>query len=143
MDISSALFDAVVNEGEKYFFTADCPIGIPDYIHVCIKQKDTILLLSTCSSQFDTAYRIAKIKGYDMNTFPMFKKDSINKFQKDITYINCNQVVEIESDEFGELIKRGVIHKLSGELDCKSLELIGNGIKLSTEIERRIKEMFD
>ena len=40
---------AVVGEGEKYFFTVDCPIGVQEHIHICIKRYNKILLFSTCS----------------------------------------------------------------------------------------------
>jgi hypothetical protein len=33
MDIPVELMGAVVGEGEKYFFTVDCPIGIQEHIH--------------------------------------------------------------------------------------------------------------
>ena len=70
MDIPIELLGAVVGEGEKYFFTVDCPIGIQDHIHICIKKKNRLLLFSTCSSQTDTAFRLAKLKCLDLNTFP-------------------------------------------------------------------------
>lgn len=69
MDIPSELMGAVVDEGEEYFFTTDCPIGIQEHIHICIKKKNKILLFSTCSSQTDTAFRLAKLKGYDLIPF--------------------------------------------------------------------------
>ena len=72
MELPISLLGAVANEGDLYFFSSDCPVGIPDHIHICIRHKGTVLLLSTCSSQIDTAMRIAILKGYDMNTFPVF-----------------------------------------------------------------------
>lgn len=142
MEIPNRLIGQVVNEGEKYFFTVDCPIGIQEHIHICIKHKNRILLFSTCSSQTDTAFRIAKLKGFDMNTFPIFQKNDVNKFTKEQTYINCNHVIEVTEAEFGNLIKEGKIHRLDGKIDSLGLQLIANGVKLSTEVERRIKELF-
>lgn len=133
---------AVVNEGEKYFFTTDCPIGIQEHIHICIKRQGKILLFSTCSSQTDTAFRLAKLKGFDMNTFPVFTKNKVNKFSKEQTYVNCNHVFEISESAFGKLIKDGKVHRLSGTIDALGLQLIANGVKLSTEVERRIKDLF-
>lgn len=95
MELSSNLFGAVVGEGDLYFFTSDCPVGLADHIHVCIRHLDKILLLSACSSQIDTAMRIAVLKGYDMNTFPVFLQDEENKFRKPQTYINCNNILEL------------------------------------------------
>lgn len=142
MDIPSELMGAVVGEGEKYFFTTDCPIGIQEHIHICIKKKNKILLFSTCSSQTDTAFRLAKLKGYDLNTFPVFTKNDVNKFTKDQTYINCNNVIEISESEFGKLIKDRKAILLDGIIDEIGLQLIANGVKLSPEVEIRIKDLF-
>lgn len=143
MDIPIELVGAVVGEGEKYFFTVDCPIGIQDHIHICIKRNNKILLFSTCSSQTDTAFRLAKLKGLDLNTFPVFPKNDTNKFTKEQTYINCNNVIEISENEFGRLIKDGKVHRLDGRIDELGLQLIGQGVKLSPEVEDRIKDLFD
>ena len=62
MDIPVELMGMVVGEGEKYFFTVDCPIGIQEHIHICIKRKNRILLFSTCSSQTDTAFRLVSVR---------------------------------------------------------------------------------
>ena len=142
MDLPLGLIGATVGEGEKFFFTVDCPIGIREHIHICIKRKDKILLFSTCSSQTDTAFRLAKLKGWDMNTFPVFPKNSVNKFTKEQTYVNCNNVIEIGETDFGKLIQMGKVHRLDGYIDELGLQLIGNGVKLSSEVERRIKDLF-
>lgn len=142
MDLPGDLLGAVVGEGEKYFFTVDCPIGVPEHIHICIKRRNKILLFSTCSSQIDTAFRIAQIRGLDLNTFPVFTKNDVNKFQKDMTYVNCNNVIEVGEVAFGQLIKEGKIHRLDGVLDDLSMDLIAKGVKLSPDVERRIKDLF-
>lgn len=143
MDIPVKLMGSVVGEGEKYFFTVDCPIGIQEHIHICIKKKNKILLFSTCSSQTDTAFRLAKFKGLDLNTFPVFPRNDINKFTKEQTYVNCNYVIEISESEFGRLMKDGKVHRLDGHIDKFGLQLIANGVKLSPEVEGRIKDLFD
>lgn len=142
MDIPGELLGTIVKEGEKYFFTVDCPIGIKDHIHICIKRNGKVLLFSTCSSQTDTAFRLAQLKGWNMNTFPVFPKNTVNKFTKEQTYVNCNRVLEMTESEFGRLIQAGKVHKLDGCIDDIGLQLIANGVKLSTEVERRIKNLF-
>lgn len=142
MELPDSLMGAAVGEGEKYFFTVDCPIGVQEHIHICIKRNNKILLFSTCSSQTDTAFRLAKLKGLDMNTFPVFTRNDVNKFQKDMTYVNCNNVIEVSETEFGKLIKEGKVHRLSGHIDELGMSLIANGVKLSPEVERHIKDLF-
>ena len=43
MELPGDLLGSIVGEGEKYFFTVDCPIGIQEHIHICIKKKNKIL----------------------------------------------------------------------------------------------------
>ena len=142
MELPESLLGAVVGEGEKYFFTVDCPIGVQEHIHIYIKRHNKILLFSTCSSQTDTAFRLAKLRGFDLNTFPVFTRNEVNKFQRDMTYVNCNNVIEVSEAEFGQLIKDGQVHRLDGKLDELSMALIANGVKLSPDVERRIKDLF-
>lgn len=142
MELPESLLGAVVGEGEKYFFTVDCPIGVQEHIHICIKRHNKILLFSTCSSQTDTAFRLAKLRGLDLNTFPVFTRNEVNKFQRDMTYVNCNNVIEVSETEFGQLIKDGKVHRLDGKLDELSMALVANGVKLSPDVERRIKDLF-
>ena len=142
MELPGSLLGAIVGEGEKYFFTVDCPIGVQEHIHICIKRHNKILLFSTCSSQTDTAFRLAKLRGLDLNTFPVFTHNEVNKFQRDMTYVNCNNVIEVSEAEFGQLIKDGKVHRLDGKLDELSMALIANGVKLSPDVERRIKDLF-
>lgn len=143
MELPSELFGDVVNEGELYFFMSDCPIGISDHIHVCIKHHDKILMFSTCSSQIDTAIRVAMLRGYDINIFPVLLQDNVNKFRKPQTYINCNNVIEISSSEFGDLIKEGQIRRLDGKIDNNGMQLIAKGVKLSPDVPLRIKRLFE
>ena len=75
--------------------------------------------------------------------FPVFPRNDINKFTKDLTYINCNNVIEISYAEFGKLMKDGKVHRLEGHIDELGLQLIAKGVKLSPEIEGRIKDLFD
>lgn len=99
-------------------------------------------MFSTCSSQTDTAFRLAQLRGLDLNTFPVFTKNDVNKFQRDMTYINCNNVIEVTESEFGQLLKEGKVHRLDGHLDAQSMWLIANGVKLSKDVSGRIKEFF-
>lgn len=143
MELPTSLIGSATDEGNIYFFTSDCPVGIADHMHICIKHADKVILLSTCSSQIDTAMRIAVLQGYDMNTFPVFTANDENKFRKPQTYVNCNNVVELTDEQFGSLIKGGKIYKLNGNIGQLGLSLIAKGIKLSPDIEGRIKRMFD
>ena len=142
MNIPSEIIGSVVKEGEKYFFSSDCPVGIKEHIHICIRHHGKVLLFSTCSSKTDTAFRIAKLKGLDINTFPIFVKNDVNKFTKEYTYVNCNTIIEMTEKEFGHLISEGKVKHLDGYIDEFGIQQIAKGVKLSPEVERRIKDLF-
>ena len=65
------------------------------------------------------------------------------QFTKEQTYINCNNVIEISDSEFGKLIKDGKVHRLEGRIDELGLQLIAKGVKLSPEVQGRIKDLFE
>lgn len=142
MDLPSALFGATVSEGKMYFFKTDCPIGIKDHIHVCIKRKERIFLFAACSSQVEKAIRRAQILGYDLNTYPVFTANDINQLKKGQTYIDCNNPIETTVEGFSELLKSGKVYELNGSFDAASLSLITRGIKISTQVEERIKKLL-
>lgn len=143
MDLSAETIGRFVAEGHIYDFKPDCPIGIPSHMHVCIKHNDCYLIFSTCSSQVTKSIQLAQKRGYNKNTYPVIAPDESNHLTEP-TYINCNQVWEMSEKEFGELYKEGKISdtKGDGQMAEKSMALITNGIKLSTEIPDNIKELF-
>lgn len=142
MDLPVVLMADSVGEGNIYFFTGECPIGVADHMHVCIKKADEVLIFSTCSSQIDTAFRLAQLRGWDLNTFPVLKKDDVNKFAKELTYLNCNNVIRCGLGAFSRMLKDGKVRRLDGDLTEADLELVAKGVKLSTIVPENIKKLF-
>lgn len=142
MELPASLYGATVTEGNKYFFTSDCPVGIKDHIHICLKRGDTVFLFATASSQVEKAKRRAAILGYNPKTYPVFLADEINQLRKAATYIDCNNPVEISHKEFAGLMQKGLVHELAGNFDSQSLNLIIEGVMCSSLVENRIKEML-
>lgn len=138
------LQEAGVDEGNIYFMEKNSSFGVPGHMHVCIKRKDRILFFSTCSSKIATAQKLALNKGWDINTFPVFVADeNTNQFKESQTYVNCNEYYEITVTEFVDLQNKGEVRLLLGKFSDSDLALLANGIKLSTQIPRDIKEMFE
>ncbi len=142
MEIPASAYGATVTEGKMYFFKSDCPVGVSDHIHVCIKRGDTVFLFATGSSQVEKAIRRAEVLNYDINTYPVFHSNDINKLTKDQTYIDCNSPIEISHDEFSNLLKNDKIYELTGYFDANSLAIIINGVKRSSVVEQRIKNLL-
>lgn len=51
-------------------------------------------------------------------------------------------MIEISESEFGKLRSEGKVILLDGVIDENGLQLIANGVKLSPEVEMRIKDLF-
>lgn len=142
MEIPSSAYGETVREGKMYFFKSDCPIGIKDHIHVCIKRGDTVFLFATGSSKVEKALRRAAVLGYDPATYPIFERNDSNKLTKELTYVDCNSPVEISHREFCNLLQTGKVYEMSGVFEPDSLALIVAGVRCSTVVETRIKLML-
>lgn len=142
MELPESAYGATVEEGKMYFFKSDCPIGVKDHIHVCIKRGDTIFLFATGSSQIEKAIKRAELLKYDLNTYPVFTANVTNQLRKPQTYIDCNRPIEVSHKLFSELLKSGKVYELPGVFDASSLALILNGVKCSTLVEERIKNLL-
>lgn len=111
-------------------------------MHICIKIKDELLLFSACTSQTDTVYRLAQRKKWDLNTFPCFKQNDTNKFEKELTYVNCNHIIRCEKDSFINMLKNKSVIRLDGTLTDNDIRLISQGVKLSPVVTDDIKNLF-
>lgn len=140
--IPRELQEAGVIEGNIYYFEKNSSFGIPGHMHVCVKRDDKLLFFSTCSSRVKTARLLSEVKGWDINTFPVFSANNTNQFKEAYTYVNCNQCYEINVSDFVDLVNRGEVRLLSGRFSDSDIQLLSKGILLSTQIPREIKQLF-
>lgn len=143
MDLPISLIGTSIEENKIYYFTSKAPIGIPEHMHVCIRIKGQMLLFSTCTSQTDTVYRLAVLKKWDMNTFPCFKKNAENQFTRDLTFVNCNNIIRCSQDDFADYLKQGVIIPFEGVMNEEAMRLIANGVRKSKVVAQEIKDLFE
>ena len=141
MEIPASLLGAVATEGEIFFFEKGCPVGIENHPHVLVRHNGNYLFLNTCSSSLDTAIRLARIRRWDNRTYPVIFKSAVNKLMRD-TYVNCNEFVELTEDEFGNLTRRGLIHREvgGGTIPESDMIRIREGIDLSVNISDEDKD---
>ena len=141
MEIPASLLGAVATEGEIFFFEKGCPVGIENHPHVLVRHNGNYLFLNTCSSSLDTAIRLARIRRWDNRTYPVISKSAVNKLMRD-TYVNCNEFVELTEDEFGNLTRRGLIHREVGGGTITEADMIRirEGIDLSVNISDEDKD---
>ena len=137
----ASLLGAVATEGEIFFFEKGCPVGIENHPHVLVRHNGNYLFLNTCSSSLDTAIRLARIRRWDNRTYPVISKSAVNKLMRD-TYVNCNEFVELTEDEFGNLTRRGLIHREvgGGTIPESDMIRIREGIDLSVNISDEDKD---
>ena len=141
MEIPASQLGAVATEGEIFFFEKGCPVGIENHPHVLVRHNGNYLFLNTCSSSLDTAIRLARIRRWDNRTYPVIFKSAVNKLMRD-TYVNCNEFVELTEDEFGNLTRRGLIHREVGGGTITEADMIRirEGIDLSVNISDEDKD---
>ena len=141
MEIPASLLGAVATEGEIFLFKKGCPVGIENHPHVLVRHNGNYLFLNTCSSSLDTAIRLARIRRWDNRTYPVIFKSAVNKLMRD-TYVNCNEFVELTEDEFGNLTRRGLIHREVGGGTITEADMIRirEGIDLSINISDEDKD---
>lgn len=141
MEIPASLLGAVATEGEIFFFEKGCPVGIENHPHVLVRHNGNYLFLNTCSSSLDTAIRLARIRRWDNRTYPVISKSAVNKLMRD-SYVNCNEFVELTEDEFGNLTRRGLIHREVGGGTITEADMIRirEGIDLSINISDEDKD---
>ncbi len=141
MELPLSLIEETVNETEMYFFTKETEKGVPGHIHVCVRKGEKFILFTACTSQTDTIFKFVTRTNADPNTFPCFAPDNINCF-KQLTYINCNNIIEFDRTEFLNQIKENKVYKLQGIITDDAMQQIVKGIKLSKTIPENIKKLF-
>ena len=141
MEIPAPQLGAVATECEIFFFKKGCPVGIENHPHILVRHNGNYLFLNTCSSSLDTAIRLARIRRWDNRTYPVISKSAVNKLMRD-TYVNCNEFVELTEDEFGNLTRRGLIHREVGGGTITEADMIRirEGIDLSVNISDEDKD---
>lgn len=142
MDLPIELVGQSVLKGEIYFFKKGCPKGIEEHMHVCVHHADQVLIFGTCSSQKNTAIRLAKFRKDDPDTYPFFKKSPTNCFTEDITYVDCNQVFSVTEEEFAEWRKEKKVKLNKGVFNEEELGRLIHGIMISNRVPGEIQDMF-
>lgn len=142
MDLPGALLAQSVVEGKIYFFRDTCPIGIKGHMHVCIKIHDKVYIFSSCTTQMATVRRRTELMGVSLETYPCFKKDRVNKFDAELTFVNCNEVYECTTEEFSQYLADHSVIPFDGVIDAAGMAYIAKGIKLSKTVAKEIQDLF-
>lgn len=125
---------AILNFPEPILKTPD-----PHYF-ICIGlSPDNELVLSCCTSQFETVKNLVERNRYPASTLVYIPKTHAdNPFKKD-TYINCNEYFQYTMGELWAMYNKGQL-SFHGELPLDSFDQILTGFRDSDQIEDELKD---
>lgn len=139
MALTQDQFEAIITHRQiLYFICPDLNSPNPHYFICVAHHPNGELVLSCCTSQFDTVKKLVERGRFPNSTLVYMPPASDNPFVKD-TYINCNEYVPYLISELWEMYTLGSL-SLHGELPLHSFEQILIGFKDSPLIEEDVKE---
>ena len=140
MQLPWELFLKSIEQRKVYLFsTKQIRTDQPHYF-ICLKKSDNnFIIMSCCTSQFDTINKLIQLKKYNPETFVWISpKDVENPFTKD-TYVNCNNAFVFSLDELkqkyesGSFVNKGAVSEVVYEqiiLGTKSSKQVSMEIKI-------------
>jgi len=136
------LFLQGIQEKKVYYFSNKNINTYTPHYYICLKRTDDdLLILSCCTSQFETVKRFIELSDLPFETLVWIKpKDGENPFIKD-RYVNCNQYFSYSIDQFKQMYEQDNI-SFSGEISDVHFEQIIIGIKISPLIDEDIKDLL-
>ncbi|MCC6691551.1 MAG: hypothetical protein IT235_08475 [Bacteroidia bacterium] len=141
MKIPTDLFLKGIRARKVYYFSNNkINTEIPHY-YVCIKRTDAdVLILSLCTSQFETIKRFVESRNLPFETLVFIAPDIHNPFTKQ-TYVNCNEIHEFTVEELKEMYESEAV-EFSGEISEGHYVQILLGLKASPMIDDETKDLL-
>lgn len=125
-----------------YFFSSRKISSDSPHYFICLKRTDNdVLILSCCTSQFETNLRIIRRNAWQEETLVWIKPgEGENPFTVD-TYVNCNDTFLYTVDEFIAMYEAERLDYV-GEVSDNHYRQILYGIQKSKKVEQEIKDML-
>jgi hypothetical protein len=128
-------------EKKIYYFTSTTINSDKPHHYICVKRRDdNVLIMSLCTSKFDTVKKFVESRGLPNETLVYVRPEPLNEdipFDKE-TYVNCNNVHTFSVDELVERYTNGSV-SLSGEIPDSYYHQIVTGLLASPLIAEEIK----
>lgn len=135
----ATFLNAIEEKNVYYFSSKRINTNIP-HNYICLKRTDSdLLILSCCTSKFDTVKRFIEIRNLPFETLVWIKPDN-DIFDRE-TYINCNQYFTFTVEQFAEMYKNEVL-EYKGKISDNHFEQIINGLIISPLIDEETKELL-
>ncbi len=140
MKLPVNLFLSAIAEKKVYFFSSDRISTTDPHFFICLKRTENdVLIMSCCTSQFETVQRFVISKRLPEETLVWIThKDASNPFNRD-TYVNCNSSQTYTVDEFRQMYNSDAV-KYSGEISEDHYHQILIGVKASPLIDDETKD---
>jgi hypothetical protein len=142
MKVPTDVFLSSISDKKVYYFSSNHINTDTPHHFICLKRSDDdILIMSCCTSQFDTVSKYIETRSLPTETLVWISpKDNSNPFTKD-TYVNCNSSFTYTVDEFREMYNSESIN-YSGEISDNHYQQIISGIHNSPLIDEETKDML-
>ena len=142
MKVPTDVFLSSISDKKVYYFSSNkINTDVPHY-YICLKRSnDDILIMSCCTSQFDTVKKFIESRSLPLETIVWFSHtDTSNPFPKD-TYVNCNETKVFTIEEFRSMYNSDSV-SFSGEISDNHFHQILTGLHSSPLIEEETKELL-
>ncbi|KIC92579.1 hypothetical protein [Flavihumibacter sp. ZG627] len=134
--------EAIVAKAIFRFATPELNTITPHFFICIVVQPDDIVVLSCCTSQYQTVKRIIAKNRFPASTQVLIDpSDPANPFNRE-TYINCNEYFPFGIDELMDLYDKSLI-EYWGALPEHSFHEIIQGFLDSPQIEEELKELLN
>jgi hypothetical protein len=144
MKLPTDLFLSAIDDKKIYYFSTTRINTEEPHHFICIKRTtEDILIMSCCTSQFNTVRRFIETRSLPMESLVWISPDSTsieNPFTKD-TYVNCNSCFTYTIDEFKSMYDNDAI-SYSGKVSDSHYEQILIGIHSSPLVDNETKEII-
>lgn len=139
MKLPCEAFIKSIEEKKVYYFSSTRLNTDEPHHYICIKKSDNdILILTVCTSKFDTVKNYVERAKLPNETLVWISPvDANNPFTKD-TYVNCNTSFTYTLEEFREMYESDTI-KHSGEINDGHYFQILDGLHASPLIDKDTK----
>lgn len=138
MDLPDDLINAVIKDRAVFYLkTNKINSNEPHYFIVISNIDNKIIALSCCTTQYDTILKYIKRNKYPDCTIADIDYNNYG-FLKAPTFINCNNKIEFEYDDF---VKKHLKNE-KGEIDDTDFKKIVDGMLSSPDIEEEFKEIL-
>jgi hypothetical protein len=142
MQLPTDVFANSIGERKVYYFSNKQLNTTVEHYYVCLNRtKGDILILSCCTSKFETVKKFVEMRNLPYETLVHIKpKPNENPFTVD-TYVNCNSYYQFTVEDFVNMYQSNNL-TYKGEISLSDYEQLLYGLHASPLIDEDTKELL-